>query len=77
MPGLRSQGLINCLQDEGVYVSAGSACARGHRSHVLEAMGVDPALIDGAIRVSLSRETREEELECFCRALQNAILRLK
>ena len=76
VPGLRSQGLINCLQDEEVYVSAGSACAKGRRSHVLEAMGVAPELIDGAIRVSLSRETADEELECFLRALQNAVRRL-
>jgi cysteine desulfurase len=41
VPGLRSQGIINCLQDKGVYVSAVSACSRGHRSHVLEAMGLD------------------------------------
>ena len=74
--GLRSQGLINCLQDLDVYVSAGSACAKGHRSHVLEAMGVDPELIDGAIRVSLSRETTEEEINRFSEALQTAIARL-
>ena len=76
VPGVRSQGLINALQDRGVYVSAGSACAKGHRSHVLEAMGVDPELIDGAIRVSLSRETTEEEINRFAEALQTAIARL-
>lgn len=75
--GVRSQGLINCLQDEGVFVSAGSACAKGHRSHVLEAMGVAPEIIDGAIRVSLSRDTTEQELEQFVKALQTAIVRLK
>ena len=76
VPGVRSQGLINCLQDLGVYVSAGSACAKGHRSHVLEAMGVPAETIDGAIRVSLSRETTEEEIERFAGALQTAIARL-
>ena len=77
VPGLRSQGLINCLQDEDVYVSAGSACAKGRRSHVLEAMGVAPERIDGAIRVSLSRETTEDELTAFVAALQRAIQRLR
>lgn len=77
VPGLRSQGLINCLQDEGVYVSAGSACAKGHRSHVLEAMGVAPELIDGAIRVSLSRETTENDLAAFLGALERSISRLR
>ena len=56
LPGLRSQGIINCLQDKEIYVSAGSACAKGHRSHVLEAMAARP-VIDGSIRVSLSAET--------------------
>ncbi len=76
VPGLRSQGLINCLQDMGIYVSAGSACARGHRSHVLEAMGVDPAVIDGSIRVSLSRFTTREEIALFLDALPKAVARL-
>lgn len=70
VPGVRSQGLINCLQDRGIYVSAGSACSKGHRSHVLEAMRVPPEQIDGAIRVSLSRETTEADI----RALADGIL---
>ena len=76
VPGVRSQGLINCLQEEGVYVSAGSACARGHRSHVLEAMGIAPELIDGAIRLSLGRFSTEAELSRCVQALRNAIARL-
>jgi cysteine desulfurase len=63
VPGLRSQGLLNKLQDHGICVSAGSACSKGHRSHVLEAMGIDPTLIDGSIRISLCHETTEEEIE--------------
>ncbi len=73
VPGLRSQGLINALQDLGVYVSAGSACAKGHRSHVLEACGLSPRVIDGSIRVSLSRFTTEEEIRLLCQALSQAI----
>lgn len=71
--GLRSQGLINALQERGICVSAGSACSKGHRSHVLEAMGVAPRLIDGSIRVSLSSETTEEEIRAFAQALPEAI----
>lgn len=76
IPGLRSQGLINCLQDHQVYVSAGSACARGHRSHVLEAMGVDPRIIDGAIRISFSRDNTPEDVDALKAALLDAISRL-
>lgn len=76
VPGLRSQGLINCLQDMGVYVSAGSACAKGHRSHVLEACGIAPDVIDGSIRVSLSRFTTQAEIEQLLTALRRAIATL-
>lgn len=75
--GLRSQGLLNALQELGFCVSAGSACSKGHRSHVLEAMGVEPCLIDGSIRVSLSSETTEDEIRAFAAALPKAIAGLR
>ena len=77
IPGVRSQGIINCLQDRGVYVSAGSACAKGHRSHVLEALGLTPAVIDGSVRASLSRFTTEEEAEALLSAVREAVERLR
>lgn len=70
LPGLRSQGIINCLQDRDIYVSAGSACSRGHRSHVLEALGLPAPVIDGSIRVSLSAENTEADMD----ALRDALL---
>ena len=77
IPGVRSQGLINCLQDREVCVSAGSACAKGHRSHVLEAMGLSPAVIDGSVRASLSRFTTEAEVEQLAAAVAEAAARLR
>lgn len=77
IPGVRSQGIINCLQDREVYVSAGSACAKGHRSHVLEAMGVAPKVIDGSVRASLSRFTTEEEADALIEAVAEAVQRLR
>lgn len=77
VPGLRSQGLLNGLQDRGICVSAGSACSKGHRSHVLEAMGVAPAVIDGSIRVSLSTESTEAEADALLAALPEVIRSLK
>ena len=73
LPGLRSQGIINCLQDRDIFVSAGSACAKGHRSHVLEAMGLPAAVIDGSIRVSLAAENTEADMD----ALRDALLYAK
>ena len=69
LPGYRSEVLMNYLDAQEIYVSKGSACKRGKRSHVLEAMGLPPRVIDGAIRVSLSRFTTEEEIDGFCAAL--------
>lgn len=70
IPGLPTQNTINILQDRGICVSAGSACAKGHRSHVLEAMGVPAPVIDGSFRISLSRENTAEELEMLVRVLK-------
>ena len=77
LPGLRSQGIINCLQSDGIYVSAGSACSKGHRSHVLEAMHLSPAVIDGSIRVSFSRDNTEADVDALCAALLQAKKTLK
>lgn len=77
VPGVRSQGLINCLQDRGVYVSAGSACSKGHRSHVLEACKIAPELIDGSVRASLSRFTTQEECDRLIEAVKIACAQLK
>ena len=77
IPGIRSQGIINCLQDREIYVSAGSACAKGHRSHVLEAMKADPAAIDGSIRISFGRGNRPGDIEALALALEDAKAILK
>jgi len=72
LPGYRSEVLMNWLEAKEIYVSKGSACKRGKRSHVLEAMGLPAKVIDGAIRVSLSRFTAEEEIDGFVQALLEA-----
>lgn len=74
IPGLPTQNSINLLQDRGICVSAGSACAKGHRSHVLEAMGLSPAAMDGSFRVSLSRDTTREELDALVQVIQAELL---
>ena len=74
IPGVPTQNTINILQDHGVCVSAGSACAKGHRSHVLEAMKVSPEAMDGSFRVSICRETTREELEKLIAVIREEIL---
>ena len=72
-PGYRSEVLLNYLDANNVYISKGSACKRGARSHVLQAMDLPAGVIDGAVRVSLSRFTTEEEINAFLTVLQQAL----
>ena len=76
LPGFRSEVLMNFLEAREVYVSKSSACKKGARSHVLEAIGLDARTIDGAIRVGLSRYTTQEDIDALCRGLIEAHVRL-
>lgn len=63
--GIRSEVLLHSLEDKGVFVSAGSACAsnRPHVSATLTAIGLEQSLLDSTIRFSFSVFTTKEELE--------------
>ncbi len=67
-----SETVLNYLSDMGIYVSSGSACAKGHKSHVLTAMGLESKVIDSSLRISLSRFTTQEELSACADALEKA-----
>lgn len=72
LPGYKSEVILNVLDADGVCVSKGSACKKGARSHVLEAMKLPAAVIDGSVRVSLCRFTTEDDILTFCRSLAGA-----
>ena len=74
IPGVPTQNSINLLQDAGICVSAGSACAKGHRSHVLTAMKIAPEIIDGSFRVSLCRDTTESDIRLLVKVIREDIL---
>ncbi len=74
IPGVPTQNSLNILQDAGICVSAGSACAKGHRSHVLSAMNLSPETIDGSFRVSICRDTTQEELDKLVSTIEQDIL---
>ena len=74
IPGVPTQNSINVLQDAGICVSAGSACAKGHRSHVMTAMGLAPEVIDGSFRISLCRDTTEDELNKLVAVVRDEII---
>ena len=77
IPGVPTQNTINILQDAGICVSAGSACAKGHRSHTLTAMGLSPEVMDGSFRISLCRDTTQEELDTLVCAIKDNILPMR
>jgi len=77
VPGVPTQNSINVLQDAGICVSAGSACAKGHRSHVLEAMKLPPEVIDGSFRVSICAQTAKEELDKLVEVIKEKILPMR
>ena len=72
LPGYRSEVLMNYLERREIYVSRGSACKKGRRSHVLEAFGLPARVIDGALRISFSRFTTQEEVDALCDGLAAA-----
>ena len=74
IPGLPTQNSINILQDHGICVSAGSACAKGHRSHVLSAMNLPAQIIDGSFRVSLCHSTTQEDVDTLLRVIREELI---
>ncbi len=64
-PGVRSEVLLHALEDRGIYVSAGSACASNHpaTSTTLLAIGLDKRHQESTLRFSFSVHTTREELD--------------
>ena len=77
IPGQRSETLMNWLEAREIYVSKSSACKKGGRSHVLEAMALPAEVIDGALRISFSRFTTLGEVDALCDALAQAKAELR
>jgi cysteine desulfurase len=78
IPGLRAETALIAFDLEGVAVSSGSACSSGKlkRSHVLDAMGVDRGLAEGAIRVSLGWGSTEEDVNRFAHTCEKLVASL-
>jgi cysteine desulfurase len=63
--GIRSETMLHFLAEREVYVSSGSACAKGKPSHVLSAMGLSRDLADSALRVSFCEFNTEEDIDAL------------
>ena len=77
--GVRSEVLLHALEDRGIYVSAGSACAakKASESGTLKAIGIEKDLLDSTIRFSLSIFTTVEEIDYTVMALYGIIPMLR
>lgn len=76
-PGCKSEVLLRVLEMHEVYVSSGSACAKGKASHVLAAMKLDHARIDSALRISFAPSNTEEDVQALLDALEEGAKRLR
>ena len=76
---VEAEPLLLRLDHEGIAISVGSACSTGAHapSHVLEAMGLTGERAVGVARISLSRESTEEELERVLAVLPKVVERLR
>nr|WP_300833540.1 cysteine desulfurase family protein [uncultured Acetatifactor sp.] len=77
--GVRSEVLLHALEEEGIYVSAGSACAarKPQPSATLKAMGIEKPLLESTIRFSFSVYTTQEELDYTLQAMYDKIPMLR
>lgn len=75
--GKRSEIMLHFLESHGIYVSSGSACSKGQQSGVLGQFGITGKRADSALRVSISSETTEAELDEFCAALREGMEKVR
>ncbi|MGH2396960.1 MAG: aminotransferase class V-fold PLP-dependent enzyme, partial [bacterium] len=77
--GVRGETLLHRLEQDGIYVSTGSAC-HSHDptpSHVLLAIGLSPDVAVTSLRFSLSRDTTVEEIDTAATAVRAAVAELR
>lgn len=74
---VEGEGIILELDRLGIYAGVGSACATRETSHVLTAMGVPIEIARGALRFSLGRDNREEDIDYVIEVLPKVVERLR
>lgn len=79
VPGVSAETAVIAFDLVGVALSSGSACSSGKvtASPVLTAMGIDPALIKGGLRISIGPDTTDEEIAAFGLRARNVFAAMK
>lgn len=77
--GIRSEVLLHTLEEKGIYVSSGSACASNHPaiSGVLKGIGAAQEYLDATLRFSMSEFTTKEEIDYTLETLYNCVPMLR
>lgn len=70
--GYRSETLMHYLESKGIFVSSGSACAKGKGSYVLNGMGLPPERVDSALRISFSRFNTADDIDRLILGIKSA-----
>ena len=77
--GIRSEVLLHALEERGIYVSSGSACASNHPqvSGVLKGIGAGQEFLDATLRFSMSEFTTGEEIDYTLETLKELVPALR
>ncbi len=70
---VRSETMLHFLEELDVFVSSGSACAKGKPSHVLSSMGISRERADSALRISFSKLNTKEDVDILCSGIEQGL----
>ena len=70
---VRSETMLHFLEELDVFVSSGSACAKGKPSHVLSAMGLSGERADSALRISFSKYNSKDDIDALCKGIETGL----
>ena len=71
--GIKSETMLHHLEQDEVYVSSSSACAKGKKSYVLKALGLSDKRIDSSLRISFSKYNCKDDIDAFLASLKKGI----
>jgi cysteine desulfurase len=77
--GVEGESMLLLLDQEGIAVSTGSACSSGslEPSHVLMALGMDPFLAHGSLRITLGKQNTREDIDYLISKLPKIVEKLR